>query len=281
MSHSRQLDSILSGLAKDHATGSLRVGRTGTVYLAGGRVSYVESARTPGVEEILTASGRIGASGIRGVRRSAAGHADGGEALVRQGVLTRGELQFCVLGATLDASFFVLAATGTRPRFKEGDRHWLGDQWYFDVAGLLRECRRRRVQLDHVWPSSHQDSQPVVLAPRVTAHRVVLTAVQWEIVLNADATAAPAELARRIGRPVYAVLLAVRQLGAAGLLLRPEATPALPTRAGRAGRTGPRPGPALSEPAPAPGAGSPLPQVSVSPTDVSVLVRLRDALERL
>ncbi|WP_425566959.1 hypothetical protein, partial [Sphaerisporangium flaviroseum] len=233
MSPSQQLDAILNDLAKNRATGSLKVGRTGTVYLTGGRVSYVECASTPGVEDILTASGRVGASTIRGARQSAGG----GDELVRQGVMTRGELQFCVLGAILDASLFVLAATGTRPRFKEGDRHWLGDQWYFDVAGLFRECRRRRAQLDNVWPSAGLDSQPVALSPRITAHRVVLDAVQWEVVLNADATATPVELARRLGRPVYAVLFAVRQLGAAGLLLQPDPAP------------GPAPGP-TPDPAP-------------------------------
>lgn len=306
----QQLDSVLDGLAKDHATGSLRVGRAGSVYLSSGRVTYVESTCTPGVEEILTASGRVSTTTMRSTRQSATGTAGGGDALVRQGLLSRGELQLCVLGAILDASFFVLAATAPRPRFKEGDRHWLGDQWYFDVAGLVRECRRRRVQLDHVWPYPDLDSRPVVVAPRITSQRVVLTSVQWEVLVNADSTATPLDLARRLGRSAYSVLLAVRQLGAAGLLVEPPrdapdpvpdaSTPPLPKRAER---TGPRPGaglaaPSLSETAPRDAVAPPvsaaarppqgvqssvlgLPQVSGDATDIGVLLRLRDALERL
>ncbi|WP_248959248.1 hypothetical protein [Sphaerisporangium perillae] len=281
MSPTQQLDAVLGGLAKDRATGSLRVGRAGCVYLSGGRVTYVESTSAPGVEQILVTSGRVGAATMRSARQSAVGRADGGETLVRQGLLARGELQLCVLGAILDAAFFVLAAKGTRPRFKEGDRHWLGDQWYFDTAGLLRECRRRRAQLDHVWPYPDVDSRPVVITPRISAQRVVLTSLQWEVLVSADATATPIDLARRLGRPAYSVLLAVRQLGVAGLLLDPvgaqDAVPAAgaPALPKRAGRTGPRPGALESRPVPG------LPQVSGDPTDVSVLIRLRDALERL
>lgn len=309
MSPTQQLNAVLSGLAKDRSTGSLRVGRTGTVYFDDGRVSYVESTSTPGVEDLLTASGRISAAALRGARQSS-----GGEELVRQGLVTRGELQFCVLSASLDAALFVLTATTARPRFKEGERHWLGDQWYFDVAGLYGECRRRRERLDRVWPSPGLDSRPVVLTQRLTAQRIVLTDVQWEIVRSADATATPLELARRLGRPAYAVLLAVHRLGAAGLLLEPEpppgteppgpppagrpaphgrdtsgspasdrrtatpqkaAPPSLPTRAGRDGAAGPRPRTTSVA------ADSRLPQVSADATDISVLIRLRDALQRL
>ncbi|GII78402.1 hypothetical protein Sru01_33840 [Sphaerisporangium rufum] len=285
MTASQSLEAVLSGLAADRATGALRVGRAGTVYLTRGRVSHVESPGTPGVEEMLVASGRLRPATVRGVRQSAGELADGGERLVRQGLLTRGELQFCVLGATLDAAFFVLAAAGARTRFRPDDRHWIGDQWYFDVAGLFRECRRRRDRLDQVCPSPELDTRPVAPVPRVPAQRVVLTAVQWELLRHADGAATPADLARRLGRPVYAVLLAVRQLGAAGLLSEPEAAPDPPPGTDRGGpaatrakkgpdapplpvrtRTGPRPAPA----------GDP-----ADLTDIGVLIRLRDALERL
>ncbi|MFC6084285.1 hypothetical protein [Sphaerisporangium aureirubrum] len=280
MAPSTRLDAVLPGLADGRATGSLRVGRAGTIYLTAGRVSYAESAGVPGVEDLLASSGRIAATTLGSIRREAAERADGGETLVRQGLLTRGELQFCVLGATLDAAFFLLSATGTRPRFREGDRHWLGPQWYFDVAGLLRECRRRRLRLDRTWPSPDLDTRPVAPIPRVSADRVVLTAVQWEVVVHADAVATPAELARRLGRPAYPVLLAVRQLAAAGLLTPPPAAPppdapppdvpgavppgALPRRERRAVRP----------------EGVPPPH-DADATDVGVLIRLRDALERL
>ncbi|WP_214412146.1 hypothetical protein [Sphaerisporangium fuscum] len=280
MSPTQRLDAVLAGLAEDGATGSLRVGRAGSVYLSKGRVTYVESPSSPGAEEILTCSGRVAAATLRGARQSATP-----DALVRQGLLTLGELQLCVLGATLDAAFFVLAATGSRPRFKEGDRHWLGDQGYFEVSCLVRECRRRRAELDRVCPHPELDSLPVVVAPRITAQRVVLTAVQWEVLVSADATATPLDLARRLGRPAYSILLAVRQLGAAGLLLdppaAPEAVPATPPPPlpKRTART--EPGPAVREAGAARTVTPAFPQVSGDATDVGVLIRLRDALERL
>jgi hypothetical protein len=292
MSPPPRLDAVLDGLADDRATGSLRVGRAGTLYLTAGRVSYAESTGAPGVEELLAASGRIAATAISGIRRAAGERADGGETLVRTGLLTRGELQFCVLGATLDAAFFLLGSTGSRPRFRDGDRHWLGPQWYFDVAGLLRECRRRRLRLDRTWPSPDLDTAPVVPTARLTADRVVLTAAQWEVIVHADATATPAQLAKRLGRPAYQVLLAVRTLAAAGLLVVPGGA-APPDRATAPGGPSPPDESATSGGSPPqatlprrekratrPG-GVPTPAAGADATDVGVLIRLRDALERL
>ncbi|MFC4531248.1 hypothetical protein [Sphaerisporangium dianthi] len=337
----RRLETVLGDLARERATGSLKVGRAGTVYLAGGRVTYVESPSAPGVEKILVASGRVSASALRVARRPGTANrpgerlakppgdgvterscgvtGDAGDALLRRGLLTRGELELCVLGAILDAAFFVLAATGTRHRFKEGDRHPFGDRWYFDVAGLFREYGRRRVQLDRAWPYPELDSLPVVITPRITAQRVVLTPVQWEVLLNADGTATPLDLARRIGRPAYSVLLAVRQFGAAGLLLAPgnaaplppgtsadgaapalppttssttgsstavtsspsaASSPALPKRTAHAGLR-PDAAPHTAGPGPEAPPGTGLPPVSGDPADISMLIKLRDALERL
>ncbi len=106
----------------------------------------------------------------------------------------------------------------------------------------------------------------------------MLTAIQWEVLLNADADTTPAELAKRIGRPAYTTLLAVREMAAAGLLecpepQPPEKPPDLPKRvAGSAPRVtagggGGRP------------AQSSYPEISGDPTDVNLLIRLRNALE--
>ena len=264
------LDAVLTGLAHDNATGSLRLGKEGIVYLTRGRVSYVECATTPGVEELLAASGRISATGVRGVRQAAGPEADGGDLLVSKGVLSRGELEFCVLGATLDASFFLLRSGMPRSRFKDGDTHWLGPHWYFDVPGLFRECDRRMARLERAWPSAELDGRPVVPVGRLNGGHVLLTAPQWELVLAADSTATPVDLARRLGRPAYSTLLAVRELAAAGLLARQAAaeadTPALPKRtpAGPSGDASARPRP-----------------TEVGAADVNLLIKLRDALEAL
>ncbi|MFF5208930.1 hypothetical protein [Streptosporangium sp. NPDC000396] len=270
------MESILSGLADDRATGALRLGKAGMLYLTEGRVTYAESSAAPRVEDLLTAGHRISAYAVRRARQSAAEDRWGGEQLIGQGVLTRGELEFCVLSAVLDAAYFLFDSDGHRPRFRPGDRHWLGPQWYFDVAGMFRECKRRRAQLDQAWPSAELDSLPVVPVGRIPAQRVMLTSLQWEVLVGADSTATPSDLARKLGRPAYSVLLAVRQLAAAGLLRTPQAEPAaaLPRRS-----TGTRQAPAAATGA----LRSPtsIPQATGDPTDVDLLIRLRDALEAL
>lgn len=286
------VESVLSGLAEERATGALRLGKAGMFYLTGGRVTYAESPAAPRAEDLLAAGRRVSAHAVRQARQAATEDLRGGELLVAQGVLTRGELEFCVLSAVLDAVYFLFDATGQRPRFRPGDRHWLGPQWYFDVTGLLRECRRRRAQLDQAWPSAELDSLPVVPVGRIPAQRVVLTSLQWEVLVGADSAATPCDLARRLGRPAYSVLLAVRQLAAAGLLHIPQAGPAgpaapgpLPRRPkGGTGQAGDPPAaPAAPRPQPAGAArpATPLPRTTGDPTDVNLLIRLRDALEAL
>ncbi|MDP9849890.1 hypothetical protein [Streptosporangium lutulentum] len=313
----QSVENILRGLADDRATGSLRLGKSGTFYLTDGRVTYAESTAAPRVEDLLTAGRRISAHAVRQARQAATEDRWGGEQLVDKGVLTRGELEFCVLNAVLDAAYFLRDATGHRPRFRQGERHWLGPQWYFEVTGLLRECERRRARLDETWPSAELDSLPVVPLGRITAQRVVLTPLQWEVLVGADSATPPAELAHRLGRPAYSVLLAVRQLASSGLLRVPEPKPGV-VPAAPAGPVGPAvpaasgpgaapdpPDPPTTTPQPPdttgllprrtrggtqiPGAGAAassessdwLPAATGDPTDLNLLIRLRNALEAL
>lgn len=284
------VEDVLIGLADDHVTGALRLGRAGTFYLTGGRVTHVESAVSPAVEDLLTACGRISAHAVRQARRAATAQRPGGDRLIFQGVLTRGELELCALAAMLDAAYFLLGTTVHRPGFQPGTRHWLGARWHLDVTGLFRECERRRRQLNQVWPSTELDALPVVPVGRVPAQAVVLTPIQWEVVVGADAAATPADLARRLGRPAYSVLLAVRQLAAAGLLRLPKGR--LPAGSGvpPGGTAGPLPRrvagtgmirDAVADGPDGPGRSCRLPQATGDPADVDLLVRLRNALEAL
>ncbi|WP_433243159.1 DUF4388 domain-containing protein [Streptosporangium sp. CA-135522] len=299
------MESVLSGLASERATGALRLGEAGMFYLTGGRVTHAESAAAPRVEDLLTAGRRVSARAVQQARQEAGEDRHGGELLVSRGVLTRGELEFCVMSAVLDAVYFLFQASGDRSGFRPGERHWLGPQWYFDVTGLLRECGRRRAQLDQAWPSAELDSRPVIPLGRIPAQRVVLTSLQWEVLVAADSAATPGDLARRLGRPAGSVLLAVRQLAAAGLLSTSPAEPApalapapsptgLPKRkkggtagtwefpgaaAGVTGLPGSPPGSSpgsLSGPLP----GS-LPAATADPADINLLIRLKNALEAL
>jgi hypothetical protein len=308
----QSVENILHGLADDRATGSLRLGKAGTFYLTEGRVTYAESTAALRVEDLLTAGHRVSAHAVRQVRQTAAEGRWGGEQLVGKGVLTRGELEFCVLNAVLDATYFLCDATGHRPRFRPGERHWLGPQWYFEVAGLFRECNRRKARLDEAWPSAELDSLPVVPLRRITAQRVVLTPLQWEVLVGADSVTPPVDLAHKLGRPAYSVLLAVRQLASSGLLSTPETepgvVPATPARSAQpAVPASPCP-PAAPDPSPSPAPPHPpdllpkrtrgntkipgadtafpespdwLPPATGDPTDLNLLIRLRNALEAL
>ncbi|GGO65477.1 transcriptional regulator [Nonomuraea cavernae] len=266
------LDTLLAGLARERSTGALLVGRAGTVFLDEGRVTYMECVQTPGVERLLTARGRSTEATLRGMQ------ADGGcERLLAEGVLTLGELQYCVLGAVLDAAFFLLPVGGTRPKFRPGERHWLGGRWYFEVSGLLRECARRRAQLARIWPSAEVDTAPVRPAPWLTGQGVTLGRVEWEVVARADHKATPLDLARQLGRSGYSILLAVRRLAAAGLLVpREEPAPAEDPRLPKRSRQ------AVKAPSTGGSTGPPLgPAVTADPTDLALLLRLKKALEEL
>ncbi|MEV4076440.1 hypothetical protein [Nonomuraea fuscirosea] len=263
-----RLDTLLAGLARERSTGALRVGRSGTIFLADGRVTYMECAQAPSVERLLAARGLMSETALRRLRD------DGGCArLIEEGPLTAGELQYAVLGGVLDAAFFLLPVSGARPKFRPGERHWLGGQWFFDVAGLVRECARRRAQLAEIWPSAEVDLLPVRPLARLPGHGVTLSRVQWEVVVRADHKATPLELAKQIGRPAYPVLLAVRRLAAAGLLAEPEPA-GLPKRGQHA---------AAGRPPHDPGAApqSLGPPVTGDPTDLALLMRLKKALEEL
>ncbi|MFD1536627.1 hypothetical protein [Nonomuraea guangzhouensis] len=309
------LDTLLAGLARERSTGALRVGRAGTIFLSEGRVTYMECAHTPGVERVLAARGRLPETALRRLQ------ADGGCArLLEEGPVTLGELQYCVLAAVLDAAFFLLPAGGNRPKFRPGEQHWLGGQWYFDVAGLMRECARRRAYLAQIWPSAQLDTAPVRPLPRLPGNGVTLDSVQWEVVTGADAEATPLDLAKRLGRSGYSVLLAVRRMAAAGLLAPPQepakdgpykgATTARATKEGTARHAAGAPDDATGAPEDGAaqavgdrqgalprrvrgaadqrpphdshGRGLPLgPPVSADPTDLALLMRLKKALEEL
>jgi hypothetical protein len=57
-----------------------------------------------------------------------------------------------------------------------------------------------------------------VPARRLRGQFVALTAVQWEVVANADRRRSPIDLARLLGRDAFTVMLEVRRMAGAGLV---------------------------------------------------------------
>lgn len=196
---------------------------------------------------------RVGDEGAFHVRRGFVAAAESRHARRLAGP----EPELAALLTTFDAAYFLLGSSA-EPDFVEG-RAGTSPQ-RISVATLVHEHRRRSELLDAAWPDPRVDVAPVVPVRRVHRQRVILTGLQAEILLNADGTRTPSQLAGDLGRTAFACLLAVRGLAAASLL-----------------RTGPaEAGPAGT----APSARVEVP-AGWAPPDQDLLARLRTALAEL
>ncbi|MEU3352917.1 transcriptional regulator [Streptomyces sp. NPDC037389] len=244
----------LDRLVRERATGALH-GRAGALYLADGALVHAESPVVPDVGWRLTAGGRLSRSSWEeAVAEGGPGHR-AGNLLVERGRLSRGELELCHLSALFDAAYFVLfpldGSQRAPDRFLREARHWFGPVRPVPVAAVEREVRSRRGLLERAWPCPEVDVSPVVPVPGA-----VRRARPGAVLAAADGVRTPTQIAGVLGRSAFATLLDVRRLAAAGLVRTPApGTPA------------PRPAPAARVPADAP--------------EISLLRRIRDALEAL
>jgi hypothetical protein len=215
---------LLTRVAGERQTGALTVGGHpgGAVYVFEGRVIYAESSSAPGVGELLTSSGRLAGRTWQSALDLGASGARVGRLLVEQGHLTQGELELCVLGATYDAAYFVLADRSAPAEFRPGARHWLGPVVHIDAAAVDREVSRRVRLLDDIFPNPLIDVAPVIPVARPPRERVTVTAPQWELLVQADGQRTPADLAQLLGRAGYAIIQELRRMAAAGLIEPPE-----------------------------------------------------------
>ncbi|WP_433793898.1 DUF4388 domain-containing protein [Actinoplanes sp. CA-252034] len=215
---------LLTQVAGARQTGALTVGGHpgGAVYVFEGRVIYAESSSAPGVGELLTSSGRLAGRTWQSAFDLGAPAARVGRLLVEQGHLTQGELELCVLGATYDAAYFVLADRAAPAEFRPGVTHWLGPVVHIDAAAVDREVIRRIQLLDGIFPNPLIDVAPVIPVARPPRERVTVTARQWELLVQADGQRTPADLAQLLGRAGYAVIQELRRMAAAGLIEPPE-----------------------------------------------------------
>ncbi|MFI1202369.1 hypothetical protein ACH4VR_23485 [Streptomyces sp. NPDC020883] len=265
----------LDRYAAERATGALR-GPAGCVYLHEGAVYCVECPAAPGVGARLATAGRLPAERWRRAEHSAGARHRGGQFLLQQGWLTRGELELCQLTALLDAACFVLPAQPGATSFTRGDAHWLGVIRPVGAASLLAAVARLRAQLDGLGDWAAADGAPVVPLPSEHPGRPPLTGRQRWLLAHADGVRTPGELAHALGQSAFPTLLEVRRLAAAGRVRLPPPA-ALPRR-----RPGAYPPERRTREA---AAGAPvwhLPEPGALETtdpDVALLVRLRTALE--
>lgn len=200
-------------------SGALRVldAPGGSVYLVDGLVAYAECPAVPGLDRLLTASGRIPAEAWRAALAAGRGTSKVGAELVSAGLLTTAELESVVLLALHDAAYFLFDALA-QVRFEPGAVHPLGTTCAVDLRTLCTEVDRRKQVLVEEWPDAAIDTAAVVPVRRLRGQFVALTALQWEVVANADRRRSPVDLARLLGRDSFTLLLEVRRLARAGLV---------------------------------------------------------------
>lgn len=201
------------------ATGALRVldAPGGTIYLADGELAYAECPFVCGVDRLLTASGRLTPEQWRSALAAGRAGRRVGQVLVDEGLLTTVELETVQLLALHDAAYFLLDTAG-ETRFEVGAAPVVGTAGTESLDGVCREVDRRRRVLDDAWPDHAIDTAAVLPARRLRGQHVALTALQWEIIANADRRRSPVDLARLLGRDTFATLLEVRRLARAGLV---------------------------------------------------------------
>ncbi|GLY14114.1 hypothetical protein LWF15_34485 [Kineosporia rhizophila] len=219
----------LFDLADDQATGALYLnGRWGgTVYLVNGRIGYVESVLTPGIEALLLrptyTDERSWARLVSSLRRgridaavSAASQLLGGEATSAfdAEVLRRTALADAAL-VTLGA--VVPDATGAVARFRPGAWHWCEPVRTFSVAEVLTEVERRKAVLARMTRGVRMDA-PIQRAPQLPVERIRLTATQWNIAALANGTTTPLDIAWMLGHGVFATTVAIHQLARLGVI---------------------------------------------------------------
>jgi hypothetical protein len=280
---------MLTRLAAERATGVL-VRERGTLHLADGKVVHAESPAAPGADVLLAAHGTLDADVWRralaesvastgsagtGARRATGAHAvhRAGRRLVAGGLLTPGALELCRLTALYDAAYFALAPSSTPGRFRYGTEDGPdepadaprepdgapGVPHPVPVAALERETLRRRDLLHRIWPDALPDEVPLARVHRPASPP--LPARRQAVLARVDGVRTASEIARELGRPAFHTLVDVRRLVAAGVV---------------------SPCPPLTEAPPGPPGGGPSVE-PVEPVDphITLLKRLRDALEAL
>lgn len=197
----------------------------GLVYLAGGRVLLAQTWAAPGVDLLVLHRTRdrqgrhelLAAVGSSEGRDSVAAQA---RRLLQSGGVPPVELDVVRQQAVADAAFALLATDGTtmvRTRFFRGERPWTQLSDPVPVDTLTAEAARRRQALVTL-ESTVGPRSPVRRARRLPVPAVRLTPARWDLVVHADGTRTPADLAWLLGRGLFATTLEVSRLERLGLL---------------------------------------------------------------
>lgn len=219
----------LFDLAEEQATGALYLnGRWGgTVYLVSGRIGYVESVLTPGIEALLLrptyTDERSWARLVSSLRRGRIDAAVSSASQLLDGEITSAfDAEVLRRTALADAALVTLGAvvpdaTGAVARFRPGAWHWCEPMRTFSVSDLLTEVERRKAVLARMTRGVRMDA-PIQRAPQLPVDRIRLTATQWNIAALANGATTPLDIAWMLGHGVFATTVAIHQLARLGVV---------------------------------------------------------------
>ena len=217
----------------------------GTIHLADGLVTAIETAGTPSPEVLLLRSGRVTiAAWETAFAAAAAGRAMSAELITRKAVGT-GELEALLLTALADAMFVLAGGTVEEYRAEPGPPDaLLALEPGAEAEGLLAEASRRiRVLASLPFPPVYHRERLIAASGTVRAG-VRLGNGHDEILALADGRRTPRDLAFALGRGVYATTLHLARMYQDGLLVPASAQRvSQPARQeGLASGAGPEPG---------------------------------------
>jgi hypothetical protein len=205
----------------------------GTIHLADGLVTAIETAGAPSPEVLLLRSSRVSESAWDAafVAAAAGGRAMNAE-LTGRGLVGTGELEALLLTALADAMFALASGTVEEYRAEPGPPgHPLSLTPGAEADGLLAEASRRIKIVASSPFLAVQRRARLVAAPGAARSGVGLGQGQDEILALADGRRTPRDLAFALGRGVYAMSLQLARMHQDGLLV--PASALVTSRAGR------------------------------------------------
>ncbi len=213
--------------AASGTSGALRITGDpgGTIHLADGLVTAIETAGAPGPEVLLLRSHRVTESRWNAAFAAAAarGRPLSAELIARE-MVGAGELEALLLTALADAIFVLASGTVDEYRAEPGPSDGgLTLEPGAEAAGLLAEAARRMKVLASLPLPAADRRERLVAAPGAVRPGVRLGGGQDEILALADGRRTTRDLAFALGRGVYATTLRLAEMQAAGLLVSASA----------------------------------------------------------
>ncbi|HEY1916910.1 MAG TPA: hypothetical protein VGH27_15180 [Streptosporangiaceae bacterium] len=236
------LREALTVCAASGTSGALRITGDpgGTIHLADGLVTAIETAGAPSAEVLLLRSRRLTDAqwDAAFAAATAAGHPMSTE-LAARGLVGAGELEALLLTALADAMFAVASGIVEEYRAEPGAQAVTLPLDTGAVAeGLLAEAARRLKVLAAL-PAGFRHER-LAAAPETAPGAAPSRQGHEEILALADGRRTPRDLAFALGRGVYATTLQLARMHEAGLLVATSSQPGPHLRP--ASGTAPEPG---------------------------------------